>query len=94
MTRTPSSMPGTGSLLANISHWTRSRSICWSAPVEMALMLSSISRFMMDLARCWHEDMQAIPANLLGKLVKLSKTDLRNAIRSMSQGDANPTNDK
>ena len=45
-TRTPSSIPGTGSELANISHWTRSRSICWSAPVEMALRLSFIRRFM------------------------------------------------
>ena len=52
MTRTPSSIPGTGSELANISHWTRSRSICCKAPEVMALLLSLIRRFMMDLARC------------------------------------------
>ena len=90
ITRTPSSMPGTGSLLANISHCTRSGSICCSAPDEMAFTLSSINKFMMDLARCWQLDMQAIPASLLGRLVKLRKTVLRKAMRSINQGEANP----
>ena len=90
MTRTPSSIPGTGSELANISHWTRSRSICCRAPPEMALMFSLIRRLMMDLARCWQLDMQAIPARRDGRFVKLSNTDLRKAIRSINQGLAKP----
>ena len=90
MTSTPSSMPGTGSLLANISHWTRSRSICCSAPVLMAFTWSSSNRFMKDLARCWQLDIQAIMASLLGRLVKLWNTVLRNAIKSISHCEANP----
>ena len=46
--------------------------------------------FMMDLARCWQLDMQAIPASREGRFVKLSNTDLRKAIRSISQGEAKP----
>ena len=44
----------------------------------------------MDLARCWQLLMQAIPASLLGKLVKLSNMDFRNAIRSISHWEASP----
>ena len=55
-----------------------------------ALTPSSMMMFMMDLARCWQLDMQAIPASREGRFVKLSNTDLRKAIKSISHGEAKP----
>ena len=62
-----------------------SRFICWRTPLEMPLTSSVISIAMRARSRCWHADTHRCWASSNGRLVNERNTELRKAIKSLSQ---------